>query len=82
MTIFHAGKLKITIYTNYYSPEGADFNFWHYSFITEIYIAPLQGYYSEALPTLARPKRTLNTTLTEHYLRCMIKSSLQSAVLL
>src|SRR6218665_2506261 len=28
-----------------------------YSFITEIYIAPLQGYYSEALPTLARLKR-------------------------
>ena len=27
------------------------------SFITEIYIAPLQGYYSEALPTLARLKR-------------------------
>src|SRR6218665_1337198 len=26
-------------------------------FITEIYIAPLQGYYSEALPTLARLKR-------------------------
>ena len=28
-----------------------------HSFITEIYIAPLQGYYSEALPTLAWPKR-------------------------
>ena len=28
-----------------------------HSFITEIYIAPLQGYYSEALPTLARLKR-------------------------
>ena len=27
------------------------------TFITEIYIAPLQGYYSEALPTLARLKR-------------------------
>ena len=27
-----------------------------HSFITEIYIAPLQGYYSEALPTLARLK--------------------------
>src|SRR6218665_435104 len=27
------------------------------SFITESYIAPLQGYYSEALPTLARLKR-------------------------
>jgi len=29
----------------------------HSSFITEIYIAPLQGYYSEALPTLAWLKR-------------------------
>ena len=29
-----------------------------HSFITEIYIAPLQGYYSEALPTLARLKRS------------------------
>ena len=28
-----------------------------HSFIMEIYIAPLQGYYSEALPTLARLKR-------------------------
>src|SRR6218665_1971971 len=28
-----------------------------HSFITEIYIAPLQGYYSEALPALARLKR-------------------------
>src|SRR6218665_2092000 len=28
-----------------------------HSFITEIYIAPLQGYYSEALPTLAPLKR-------------------------
>ena len=28
-----------------------------HSFITKIYIAPLQGYYSEALPTLARLKR-------------------------
>ena len=28
-----------------------------HSFITEIYIAPLQGYYSEALPTLVRLKR-------------------------
>ena len=28
-----------------------------HTFITEIYIAPLQGYYSEALPTLARLKR-------------------------
>src|SRR6218665_1075363 len=28
-----------------------------HSFITEIYIAPLQGYYSEALPTLARLRR-------------------------
>src|SRR6218665_3200871 len=27
------------------------------SFITEIYIAPIQGYYSEALLTLAQPKR-------------------------
>jgi len=25
--------------------------------LTDIYIAPLQGYYSEALPTLARLKR-------------------------
>src|SRR6218665_1235292 len=34
-------------------------NHYHFihSFITEIYIAPLQGYYSEALPTLARLKR-------------------------
>src|SRR6218665_618210 len=31
--------------------------FIHSLFITEIYIAPLQGYYSEALPTLARLKR-------------------------
>ena len=30
-----------------------------HSFITEIYIAPLQGYYSEALPTLARLKRSV-----------------------
>ena len=30
-----------------------------HSFITEIYIAPLQGYYSEAFPTLARLKRTI-----------------------
>jgi len=29
----------------------------HSLFITEIYIAPVQGYYSEALPTLARLKR-------------------------
>ena len=29
----------------------------NHSFITEIYIAPLQGYYSEAPPTLARLKR-------------------------
>src|SRR6218665_658273 len=28
-----------------------------HSFIMEIYIAPLQDYYSEALPTLARLKR-------------------------
>jgi len=28
-----------------------------HSFIMEIYIAPFQGYYSEALPTLARLKR-------------------------
>ena len=27
-----------------------------HSSITEIYIAPLQGYYSEALPTIARLK--------------------------
>jgi len=33
-----------------------DASFIH-SFITEIYIAPLQGYYSEALPTPARLKR-------------------------
>src|SRR6218665_3218693 len=32
-----------------------------HSFITEIYIAPLQGYYSEALPTLARLKRRVLT---------------------
>src|SRR6218665_3409367 len=31
--------------------------FIHSLFITEIYIAPLQGYYSEALPTLARLNR-------------------------
>ena len=30
-----------------------------HSFITEIYIAPLQGYYSEAFPNLARLKRTI-----------------------
>ena len=30
-----------------------------HSFITWIYIAPLQGYYSEALPTLARLKGTV-----------------------
>src|SRR6218665_2525280 len=30
-----------------------------HSFITEIYIAPLQGHYSEALPTLARLKRSV-----------------------
>jgi len=34
------------------------FEFIH-SFITEIYIAPLQGNYSEELPTLARLKRTV-----------------------
>jgi len=27
----------------------------------EIYIAPLQGYYSESLPILALPKRTVFT---------------------
>ena len=40
-----------------------------HSFIMEIYIAPLQGYYSEALPTLARLKRRVNrlgTKLPEH----------------
>src|SRR6218665_4149116 len=31
----------------------------HCSFITKIYIAPLQGYYSEALPILAKLKRTI-----------------------
>ena len=31
------------------------------SFITEFCIAPLQGYYSEALPTLARLKRTVSS---------------------
>src|SRR6218665_2392995 len=37
---------------------GVNYSFIH-SFIrlTNIYIAPLQGYYSEALPTLARLKR-------------------------
>jgi len=30
-----------------------------HSFITWIYIAPLQGYYSEALPTLAGLKRAV-----------------------
>jgi len=31
----------------------------YYTFITEIYIAPLQGYYSEVLLTLAWLKRTV-----------------------
>jgi len=30
-----------------------------YSFIARIYIAPLQGYFSEALPTLARLNRAV-----------------------
>jgi len=30
-----------------------------HSFIADIYIAPLEGYYSEALPTIARLKRTV-----------------------
>ena len=33
------------------------YDIYTHSFITEIYIAPLQGYYSEALATLARLKR-------------------------
>src|SRR6218665_878171 len=33
-----------------------------HSFITEIYIAPLQGYYSEALPTFPRVRRVLSFT--------------------
>src|SRR6218665_1763319 len=33
--------------------------FIHSLFITEIYIAPLQGYYSEALPTLAQLNRRI-----------------------
>src|SRR6218665_4008089 len=32
-----------------------------HSFITEIYIAPLQGYYSEALPTLTAKKKSFET---------------------
>ena len=36
---------------------GAQMSLTVYSFIMEIYTAPLQGYYSEALPTLARLKR-------------------------
>src|SRR6218665_555316 len=41
----------------------------HYSFITEIYIAPLQGYYSEALPTLAWLKRSF-----EAIVKCVRKN--------
>jgi len=37
---------------------GSNLSFSH-SFITEIYIAPVKGYYSEALPTLARLKRAV-----------------------
>jgi len=35
------------------------------SFVTEIYIAPLRGYYSEALPTLARLKKTVFRLVVE-----------------
>ena len=37
------------------------FIFKHYSFISDIYIAPLQDFYSEALPTT---ERTLNWSFT------------------
>ena len=43
-------------------PRAVIYNFYFikafiHSFITEIYIAPLQDYYSESLPNLARLKR-------------------------
>jgi len=40
---------KINTVKNIYTLSNS---FIHSLFITEIYIAPLQGYYSEALPTL------------------------------
>src|SRR6218665_481157 len=43
-----------------------------HSFITEIYIAPLQGHYSEALPTLARLKRrVLRLECNNRHRRCL-----------
>jgi len=35
-----------------------------HSFITDIYIAPLQDHYSEVLPTTPRPKRTVLSSVT------------------
>jgi len=46
-----------------------------YSFITENYIAPLQGYYSEALPIPERLKRTVLPYLT----RCILATAAQLA---
>src|SRR6218665_2430380 len=43
--------------------------FIHSLFITEIYIAPLQDYYSEALPTPARLKRSF-----EAIVKCVRKN--------
>src|SRR6218665_972882 len=56
--------LDINSFSKFKSRSGAVHKVRHaplggkiHSFITEIYIAPIQGYYSEALPTLARLKR-------------------------
>jgi len=52
-----SSQLKQTIIEKHTLRQGQLCNAYIHSFITEIYIAPIQGYYSEALPTLARLKR-------------------------
>src|SRR6218665_1293665 len=49
------------IYTDRYTPTPFIHSFIH-SFILNIYIAPLQGNYSEALPTLAGDLRVFSMT--------------------
>ena len=52
----NVAKNKFDVHTDFKNLEGTLVTTIH-SFITEMYIAPLQGYYSEALPTVARLRR-------------------------
>src|SRR6218665_3506628 len=53
---YHSNRIRIFA-RHLWTTQLTRRNYCVHSFITEIYIAPLQGCYSEALPTLARLKR-------------------------